>query len=567
MSALIDAVKQVSIPPSNEEEFNKWLEAKDALAFLKTNARSDDFAMHVMLQHTYIHGILVPNSRVISPNAEDLMAWNCGADSSWSVCTTFSDPPTVSIVPPLDSPGSAILRHGEQLVFSRHFEGRLDKAHYYEILQKFIHLFDLHFLPERDAYCRLDKHGDIEDVVRIIDIPSKRDEMGGAIVIFTRSVLDEYLVLTDSVIIRPFDFTRYRPPFSHWGNHEDVHTSSGTDLFYRFHIERGNASYLRGCEIVRPLASKESILRRYDFRGHDEDKQYASFIAYDWKNRIVREISCAPGATSNYFTKSSLPFEVTPAFFRPEVLLKYKADSDKYRLEDRSIFCRGAWYLKSYDINEAGQVHTYLVDLRNLPYEEQLYWKSYNERPKASISRRAMKTDFEACWDSDFDALVSLRNTLRELHRDRVPWWTMRTEKLIEQVHYPVTAAPDEWAEEILHLDQLVVEGVDGKWLKTRAEQLGRPVDPTFGSLRRLEECLVGAGLASEEAKSLLAPFRELHDFRSKVKGHATGSEATALKQQILQEHGSFRKHYESLSSRCDQSLREIAKIIDATNS
>jgi hypothetical protein len=99
------------------------------------------------------------------------------------------------------------------------------------------------------------------------------------------------------------------------------------------------------------------------------------------------------------------------------VLLKYKADSEKYRLQDRSISCRGAWHLDTYDINEAGQIHTYLIYLRNLPYEEQLYWKAFNEEPKAPISKRAVATDFEGSWDLEYDSLQSLkmaRRTARE---------------------------------------------------------------------------------------------------------------------------------------------------------
>ena len=61
------------------------------------------------------------------------------------------------------------------------------------------------------------------------------------------------------------------------------------------------------------------------------------------------------GQTANYFTQSDLPFEMSPAFFHPEVLTRYKSDSDKYTLQDRSISCRGAWHLQTYDINDAGQ--------------------------------------------------------------------------------------------------------------------------------------------------------------------------------------------------------------------
>ena len=143
----------------------------------------------------------------------------------------------------------------------------------------------------------------------------------------------------------------------------------------------------------------------------------------DWKNGVVREISTEPGNTANYFTKSGLPFEVSPAFFRPDVLLRYKSDSDKYTLQDRSISCRGAWHLQTYDINEAGQVHTYIVYLRSLPYEEQLYWKAHNEAPKASISKRAFRSDFEGRWENEYDALQNLREEVRRLNEKAPPWW------------------------------------------------------------------------------------------------------------------------------------------------
>jgi hypothetical protein len=113
-----------------------------------------------------------------------------------------------------------------------------------------------------------------------------------------------------------------------------------------------------------------------------EEKQYASFITHDWRHDEIREISCAPGATASYFDDSDLPFEISPVFFKPEVLLRYKADRDKYSFSGRSIYCRGSWSLETFDINDAGQVHTYIRYLGYLPYEEQLYWRSYNEPPE-----------------------------------------------------------------------------------------------------------------------------------------------------------------------------------------
>lgn len=175
----------------------------------------------------------------------------------------------------------------------------------------------------------------------------------------------------------------------------------------------------------------------------------------------------------NYFTKSDLPFELSPAFFRAEVLARYKADPDKYRLDDRSITCRNAWYLKTYDINEAGQVHTYLCYLADLPIAEQRYWKAFNEEPKGGISKRAYETDFEGQWASEYDALVELKRKIEVLNASSHPWWSARTSTLLDTTRYPATDAEKESADEILALDQLVVEGFVEREIKRITQEAG----------------------------------------------------------------------------------------------
>lgn len=549
---------RISTPPVSDEEFRSWLALTDALNFLSENLRQDDFIVYAGLAHTFIHAIAVPARLLHPPDVEDLIGWNCNASSSWGISHFVSNPPEIVIAPPLQDTGSKSLDQGEQLVFARFFEGRLGKKNYIEILQKFVQVSDLHFLPERNAYCRLDKHGDIEDVISIFNVPAKGQGYDGTIVTFNRAVLDKYLTITDLGIVRTFDFTRWRPTqFAGWSNIKDEKQVVDDELIYRLVIESGHASYARGCQIVQPQVSKATLIKTLGTYDREE-KQYASFIAHDWKHDVVSEISCEPGATANYFTESDLPFEMSSVFFRPEVLAKYKADTEKYDLDDRSISCRGTWHLQTYDINEVGQVHTYLVYLRALPYEEQLHWKAYNEKPKGPISERSIKTDFLGEWDLEYDPLNSLKEKLRQLSSKQVPWWTLRSKNLIDNVHYPATTSADEWANEILHADQLLIEGFEERWLRKKAEDLGRTPDPQFRGLKLLAECLVGLGLEEDRALKTIKPLQTLHHFRSKVKGHASGEEAVSIRQDILSSHGSFRNHFRHLLSECDNSLEEI---------
>lgn len=220
--------------------------------------------------------------------------------------------------------------------------------------------------------------------------------------------------------------------------------------------------------------------------------------------------------------------------------------------------CRGAWYLKTFDVNEAGQVHTYLIYLSQLPYEEQLHWKQYNEKPKAPLSERSITTDFEGQFYEGYDAFYSLKNKLDKLHRASVGWWVLRDHNALKIVHYPYTSSRDEWAEEILNLDQLVIEGLDGKWLRNKAKQLGRNPDKKLRALKLAEECLIAVGFEDDHAHQLMSPFHEIHNLRSVLKGHASGREAEMERKKALQEYGSFRKHFKNLCAACDDNLETI---------
>ena len=550
---LIDRVGE----PSDGDAFNTWVALGDATDLLKADLGQDDIWLYCSIGDIFINGVLVPSEGVMLPDAADLMKWQENPDSSWGKAYSLN-PPKVRIEPPLAGSPSKTIAQGEQLVFARRFEGVSDETSI-ELLQKLAHVFGLHCVEYRSAYCRLDGRGDLEDVVSITRIEDAAACLeNGVVVTIRRAAIDEYMAITDTSMVRMFDITRFSPRgFGGWARDQEATLTTDGDLIYRRHVEPKYASYMRGVQIVRSRISKESAAERYWFRR--SDRKYESFTAVDWKNGIIRKISTEPGQTANYFTQSDLPFEMSPAFFHPEVLMRYKSDSDKYTLRDRSISCRGAWHLQTYDINDAGQVQTYIVYLRNLPYAEQLYWKAHNERPKAQISKRAVRTDFEGNWKSEYDPLQSLRQVVQQLNEKTPPWWIQRPAKVVERAHYPVTASPDEWADEILRLDQLVIEGLSGTELRSLATSQGRTPNAEFGSLKLVEECLMGLGWEEEQAREVTEPLHRLHYYRSKTKAHSRGKEGEQIRKEVLQTYRSYERHFKVLSTECDGALRTIA--------
>ncbi len=541
----------LSQAPEGASEFEEWCCQSDILPFLAEEANDDYVLVYATLDHVYIYALLVPENVNLEDHGDDLRGWSSNPFSGWSLVASQED---VWIERPCHSEGSEILKTATQIIFGRSFEGRAGDASYFEVNQEITQVLDLHYVNERNAWCRLDRHGDIEECIKVVTLE------GGRAVVVKSEVLNKYCAASRTKFLRMFDFTRFRNGSFHgWGDGRDErHLPEYDGIAVSLTVQPGVGSYSRGVQLIEPRISVASV-RAEIWGAHDEDeREYASFIMQDWKNKRIVEISCAPGATVNYFTKSDLPFELSPAFFRPEVLSKYKADRQKYTLQDRSITCRGAWHLETYDINQAGQVHTYLVYLRRLPYEEQLHWKQFNEAPKTGVSKRAFTTDFEGQWYDEYDALPALKTRLRGLVESNCPWWNLPDFEQLDEVHYPVTASRDEWANEMMALNQLLVEGLDQKWLKAKAMELGETPSATMRQLKLLERCLVGLGFEEEHAHDLMSPFHELHNLRSLVRGHRWGSEATSESKRVLKEFGEYKAHFTSLCQSCDESLELI---------
>lgn len=555
-------IYSLAIEPESTTDFDLWSSQEEVVSFLDEEAHDEYVIIYASLPHTFIHSAFIPQPELTDELVNDLLKWRCNPFSSWGLTCSADD---AWIEPPLHSSGSETLSKGVQIVFGRSFEGINNNQSYYEINQIISHVLDVHFAPERNAWCRLDDHGDMLDVFKVIKIDDLPRNESGTIICAKKGVLSEYSSVENLTLIRMFDITRYRSGnFSGWGNErQSTEIGNSKTIHGSLSVTPGTGSYSRGFQLIELNVPKEQIVNRVWGRSADEEqKKYCTFIAHDWKNQIISEISCDPSCLSNYFTESDLPFEITPAFFRPEVLAKYKGDRSKYKLDTRSVSCRGAWHLETFDINSAGQVHTYLIYLSRLPYEEQLHWKQYNENPKAPLSERAIKTDFEGQFYEGYDPLPSLKRKLQELHSQSAQWWVLRDDNAPDKVHYPYTESKDEWAEEILNLDQLLVEGLQEKWLRKKAKELGCNPDDRFRALKLLEVILVAVGFEHDHAREIMTPFHIVHNLRSILKGHTSGTEAENERKNALKDYGSFRGHFEKICSDCDESIEIITKAI-----
>ena len=226
---------------------------------------------------------------------------------------------------------------------------------------------------------------------------------------------------------------------------------------------------------------------------------------------------------------------------------------------ERDVSCRAVWHLEAIDVNEAGQVHAYIRYLRRLPYTEQLHWLSFNEHPKASISKRAVINDFEGQFVTFMEPLGKVLSVVRRWNNEKVAWWTLRDEKLLERVNTPLTDSRDEWAEAFMDLAKLVVEGFVMKSIRRKLDSVQVLYDKEDKTIALLEK-LLNKGSTLGEIKQLVG-LRTVQQLRSKAKGHVAGSDADQLAYDAIMEHETFANHFRHVCRQVADELETIEKL------
>lgn len=541
--------------PSNQAEYFRWIEADAHINFLETNAQSDEVVIYGAGPYMFIHSIVVPNSALSPIDRDDLLHWSNNPYTSIASYVSGGGRKGVWIERGSSNRGSKALDKGTDLVFARTFEGWSSKdAKYFEVNQEYTHLSGIHWRPEYSSYCRFDDNGDIEHVVSI----SKRDEVEVTLVSFSWSKLEEYLAVSDCSLVRMFDFTLLDwKSFTHWPKGDETQGERSASLFYR-QMLAGTAAYTRGVQIIGTARAAEIMEDiQNGWIGH-RNKQYVEFVANDWRNGQLAKISTDPSATTNYFAahENDLPYELSPAFFRPEVLSKYKTDREKYKVSERGIECRAAWSLRGYDVNEAGQIHAYICDLRALPYTEQLHWLAYNEPPKAGLSERAITNDFKGEFANIMHPREEILSIARRWRDQSVLWWTLRDADLLDRANPPLSSSRDEWADAFMDVSQLLAEGFETKTIRKWIEQAGIATAPMEQSISLLEK-LANHGRRAEDEIALTG-LRTAQKIRTKVKGHSGSSEAKQLSDDALAEHDSYGCHFKHV---CENIVAELEAI------
>ncbi len=324
-------------------------------------------------------------------------------------------------------------------------------------------------------------------------------------------------------------------------------------MFWRLYYEDfgGSGSHkafsrLWGKRLVEPLPKSKSGF--WGFAEKTEEKHVEFIIGVD-KNGEEVAYTCNPDALANYFgANPDAPDYLTPVHFHKQVLDKYYQEPSKYSVEDSLLRCGRLWIM-DIDNHHAERVCAWLGDLgRDLPYREQLHWRSFNIPPSGGMSEIYLRRQLmvQAMESDQPDLLFRERyDDLQRLSIEHLGWHLLRPLKSDDQHHLqslriPAANEQRDFDELILSLAKLLIDSLHVKRLNSllsdeQKEEVGE------GGIPRLEAVLASRNI--EGAARHIAFLRNLQSLRSSSVAHRKG------------------KSYKKIAKRFDiedQNLREV---------
>lgn len=419
---------------------------------------------------------------------------------------------------------SQVIQGFEPLIFSR----RTPLGHKeISLSDQFIQSSCLFWDPMTSSYIQVDERGDPMPMV----VVSATDPL---VICANRRVMQPYLSAKGKSLIRLWKINT--------GEHSRATKKSRSEGVFIDNNEFRAQKCLQiafsddslmlcsdGGDIIKPKQSKKALARQ---RRKVPRKDTRKFWVRDRASLKMMQLPC-----------NDRRHELSPAFFSPEVLLRYQQFPSKYEISIGSIRCEKAgWILQSCYVSSAKEVYCYLCDLALLPESEQDYWRSFNlQLPIGSESDTAISCDFLAEFAEEVSGVNRLRralNSFEPLYLDKETQcqiWKPQEgsiDEIISKIHPPLIEEYEAYRNFIGTLARATTEGFDEDAIKKWAHKLRVALDSNARSLGALKACL--RHLSSEEmAKSIHSPFHKLHREKSAISSH--GGKRSKQNQSFIQ--------------------------------
>jgi hypothetical protein len=310
-------------------------------------------------------------------------------------------------------------------------------------------------------------------------------------------------------------------------------------------------SYLMGKKLITPLPLKQCGIWPFS----DKEDNYIEFIIGldEDGNRIL--YSCNPDELANY---------LTPVFFRREVLTKYYAHPELYSVEDGFLRCKGLWGIQ-IDNNHHDYIIVFLGDLgRDLPSEEQLYWRSYNVPPEGKISKVNFKRSFlaEATDPEQIDLVFKSQFKMFSNNWHTSKGWFLflplaeADQHLFNALHIPLTNSQQEFDSQVLALTKLMIDSLNEKGI---VKAISEPLDSQNSKGISKFEHFLKQSLLPDYQKHIQF-LRNLQELRSTGVGHRKGKSYDKIASSFGLKEGNLASVFKKILIEATELIKELEK-------
>ena len=418
--------------------------------------------------------------------------------------------------------------------------------------QEFVMLFEL-YRGEDGCYYSVDKCGEREKVV---------DFAGDEVRVRTKYIL-RFIAAKQCLFVFFVDARLASSSSYPLGSTECIAESD--EVGGNYHIGQWYTSDIDECYLLSMLYARSFIepgdVETCGVWPYDEKKErYPEFIIGERPDGSLVRYTCDPNKLVTHFDKvPRAPHYLTPVFFKPAVLDKYRS-SPHFEVSERHISCGSQWRCEIDNV-DPDRVMAYLGDLgRDLPESERIHFLSFEMSPvDQRISEEVVKTDFFNMWVKDpsgpVSKLMRARIELDEAWEKRFGLALFRPfhpsdEGILEQIHIPSSNGEAEFEAVIMALTRALVDYIDEGSLK------GADVK---GSINKLE-----AFLSVNDIVADVKPLRDLQNLRSAGAAHGKGSKYDRLRGDVVTED--HREDTKRLIARLTAMLNELAEALKSAD-
>lgn len=451
-----------------------------------------------------IHSILVPIDK-----KDDVLA-----DFSWEMQSTDGLPSSCVY----GGNRAEYLRFGnddgyEPLLICREFCDI--KPSSIEITEEFRLFHNLYHDSVNNHFIKIDESGNTT-VIAIVTLNEAKIRM---------KELKQFLAIKEMYLSIQFDCKEYSQISLSELSLEETHNKSSSEKavwmmgYGDIQItENRYFSRLCGKKLVEPLLKSQSGMYGFEKK---KTKKYVDFIVD----------TSSDGDEILFSSNASQRDYLTAVYFKKEVLDKYHQKPSRYSVESSYLRCTNLWGMM-IDNDQKDIVCAWLGDLgRDLPYEEQLHWRSYNIEPVGSMSSSFFRQQILA----EFTDSESFEHIFKNMYRKfNETCMNILNEHLIlplkdEDSHYfdtirvPSTNEQLDFDSLILGLTKVMIDSLNEKYLNSylKSKLSENEFNEMKGSIKKLEKTLDLHGITDYE--NHISFLRNLQNLRSSSSAHRKG--------------------------------------------